>query len=140
VLLDQAQNIKLGDFGLAKELTTDTRLAQTNVGTPFYMSPELINGRPYDEKSDIWSIGCLLYELAALRPPFDATNHLALAVKISAGKFHRIPSKYSDELFDMIRSVLPSMRRRNCVFLLRKCVSFFLSSQVVSPSRTLPQT
>mmetsp|Transcript_5755 Transcript_5755/g.11104 ORF Transcript_5755/g.11104 Transcript_5755/m.11104 type:complete len:534 (+) Transcript_5755:149-1750(+) len=115
MMLDQNENIKIGDFGLAKELSSGSKLAQTNVGTPFYMSPELINGKQYGEKSDVWSLGCLLYELASLRPPFDATNQLQLAVKINAGKFHRIPNKYSDELNSAIRAMLqvdPNRRPR----------------------------
>lgn len=53
--------------------------ANTAVGTPLYFSPELVEERQYNERSDMWSLGCLMYELAALRPPFLATNHLALA-------------------------------------------------------------
>jgi len=52
------------------------------VGTPYYMSPEQINEQRYNEKSDIWSLGCIIYEMAALRPPFKAQNHFALAHKI----------------------------------------------------------
>lgn len=103
ILLDADQNIKMGDFGLAKELSSQSKLATTNVGTPFYMAPEIINEKDYDEKSDIWSLGCLLYELAALKPPFEATNAYSLAVKINAGKIARIPSRYSDGLFDAIK-------------------------------------
>ena len=69
----------------------------------FAQAPEIINEREYDEKSDIWSLGCLLFELAALHPPFEASNAVALAVKINAGKYARIPAKYSDALFDAIR-------------------------------------
>lgn len=104
--LDENQNIKIGDFGLAKELATGNKMAQTNVGTPYYMSPELINEKKYNEKTDIWSLGCLIYELAALRPPFEATNQVALALKINTGKFARIPMKYSDGLSDLIRKML----------------------------------
>jgi serine/threonine protein kinase len=103
ILLDAEQNIKMADFGLAKELSSQSKLAQTNVGTPFYMAPEIINEKSYDEKSDIWSLGCLLYELAALKPPFDATNAVTLAMKINTGKFLRIPARYSDALFDAIK-------------------------------------
>lgn len=103
ILLDSEQNIKMGDYGLAKELSSQSKFAQTNVGTPYYMAPEIINEKDYDEKSDIWSLGCVLYELAALRPPFDASNAVALAVKINSGKFARIPNKYSDSLFDAIK-------------------------------------
>lgn len=106
IFLDGARNIKIGDFGLAKELTSESKFAYTNVGTPFYMSPEMVNECKYNEKSDIWALGCLLYELCALAPPFDATNHLSLAVKINAGKFARIPAKYSEDLHRAIRWML----------------------------------
>ena len=112
ILLDAQQNIKFGDFGLAKELSSESKLAQTNVGTPFYMSPEIINEKSYDERSDIWSLGCLVYELAALHPPFNAKNQISLAMKINAGRFARIPKHYSDELFNVIRSMLQVDRRR----------------------------
>jgi len=81
-------------------------MATTIVGSPYYTSPEIINEKEYNEKTDIWSLGCLIYELCALRPPFEAANQVALAVKISAGKFSRIPLKYSDELFLLVRAML----------------------------------
>ncbi|RLN31487.1 hypothetical protein BBJ28_00025770 [Nothophytophthora sp. Chile5] len=105
-------NAKLGDFGLAKELSSESRFAQTNVGTPYYMSPEMVNEMTYDDRSDIWALGCLLYEMATLGPPFDATNQLALAKKINAGKFTRIPSQYSEGLFQVIRWMLHRQRSR----------------------------
>ena len=67
------------------------------------MAPEIINEKDYDERSDIWSLGCLLYELASLKPPFDASNAIALGIKINGGKFDRIPSRYSNGLFDAIK-------------------------------------
>jgi NIMA (never in mitosis gene a)-related kinase 2 len=107
ILLDSNNNIKIGDFGLAKELNSQSQLAQTNVGTPFYMAPEIMNEKQYDHKSDIWSLGCLVYELAALRPPFDASNACALAVKVNQGRFPRLPSpKYSRSLMEVITSML----------------------------------
>jgi len=60
----------------------ESEFAHTSVGTPYYMSPELINEHKYNEKSDIWACGCLLYEMCALSPPFVAQNYLALAMKI----------------------------------------------------------
>lgn len=112
IFLDANNNAKLGDFGLAKELSSESRFAQTNVGTPYYMSPEMVNEMTYDERSDIWALGCLLYEMATLAPPFDATNQLALAKKINAGKFARIPSQYSEGLFQVIRWMLHRQRSR----------------------------
>ena len=67
VFLDAHRNVKMGDFGLAKELPSQSKFAYTNVGTPFYMSPEMVNELRYNEKSDIWAVGCLLYEMAALK-------------------------------------------------------------------------
>lgn len=98
IFLDAKKNVKLGDFGLARILHHDTSFAKTFVGTPYYMSPEQMNRMSYNEKSDIWSLGCLLYELCALSPPFTAFNQKDLAEKIRIGKFRRIPYRYSEEL------------------------------------------
>lgn len=106
VLLDAEGNVKLGDFGLATELGSASAWARTHVGTPLYMSPEQVNEQRYNEKSDIWALGCVVYEACAHKPPFVAGNHLALAVKINAGKFDRIPSCYSDDLHRAIRWML----------------------------------
>ncbi|XP_045694552.1 serine/threonine-protein kinase Nek2 isoform X2 [Phyllostomus hastatus] len=106
VFLDGKQNVKLGDFGLARILNHDTSFAKTFVGTPYYMSPEQMSRMSYNEKSDIWSLGCLLYELCALMPPFTAFNQKELAGKIREGKFRRIPYRYSDELNDIITRML----------------------------------
>ena len=70
------------------------------------MSPEQINDSKYNEGSDIWSLGCIIYEMAALHPPFQAQNHLSLAIKIKAGKYERIPNRYSDELQRVIQWML----------------------------------
>ena len=70
------------------------------------MSPEQINDQKYNEKSDIWSTGCIVYEIAALRAPFEATTHYQLAMKIKSGKLDRIPSLYSDDLMTVIQSMI----------------------------------
>jgi serine/threonine protein kinase len=106
IFLDTQGNAKLGDFGLSKILTDESGFAYTTVGTPYYMSPEQINDKKYNEKSDIWSCGCLLYEMCALSRPFEASNHLSLALKIKSGKFERIPTIYSEELQRVITWIL----------------------------------
>ncbi|XP_058469663.1 serine/threonine-protein kinase Nek2 [Solea solea] len=106
IFLDRKQNVKIGDFGLARILNHDTSFAKTFVGTPYYMSPEQMNQLSYNEKSDIWSLGCLLYELCALSPPFTAYNQRDLAEKIREGKFRRIPYRFSDKLNSLLSKML----------------------------------
>jgi serine/threonine protein kinase len=102
VFLDSENNVKLGDFGLSRMLSNESNFAYSQVGTPYYMSPEQIEENRYNEKSDIWSLGCFLFELATLNPPFEASNHLSLALKIKSGKVERIGSRYSEELSRII--------------------------------------
>jgi len=104
--IDSSNNIKLGDFGLSKILNDDTGFACTKVGTPYYMSPEQIDDNRYNEKSDVWACGCLLYEMCSLNPPFEASNQLSLAIKIKSGKYENIPNVYSSELQRVIQWIL----------------------------------
>jgi NIMA (never in mitosis gene a)-related kinase len=106
VFFDAKNNVKLGDFGLARVLDKGSQYAYSHVGTPYYMSPEQINDSKYNEKTDIWSAGCVLYEMAALRPPFEAENQFSLATKIRAGNFNKLSEKYSEELSRVIRWML----------------------------------
>jgi len=106
LFLDIDNNVKLGDFGLSRIMGKESLYAYTNVGTPYYMSPEQISEEKYDEKSDIWSLGWIMYEITSLKPPFEATSQLALAVKIKDGKFNRIPKNYSEELWRVITLML----------------------------------
>ena len=102
IFLDKNNNIKLGDFGLSRLLSSEKKFAYSHVGTPYYMSPEQIDETKYNEKSDIWSLGCLLYEMAAFRPPFQAKNQIMLGIKIKSGKIERINKRYSNELWKCI--------------------------------------
>ncbi|KAK6537777.1 G2-specific serine/threonine protein kinase [Orbilia ellipsospora] len=113
VFLDHDTCVKLGDFGLSRILASDQHMATTYVGTPYYMSPEIVCDLPYTSRSDIWSLGCVIYELCALSPPFDAKSLPALCQKIQAGRFNPIPSSYSPELrrvVDMCLRTNPSDR------------------------------
>lgn len=63
------------------------KMMQTQTGTPYYASPEIWNDEPYDQKSDIWSLGCIVYEMAALRPPFRADTMDELFRKVTKGVY-----------------------------------------------------
>lgn len=137
VLLDSTcTHVKLADFGLAKVLSDDTVCARSHVGTPSYMSPEQVRSDMYDAKSDIWSLGCLMYEMATLTPPFRAKNPLLLARKITEGKFSPLPEHYSFELRDLISSMLElhPKRRPSVETVLRLCEASPVSSPLSSRS------
>lgn len=72
MFLTKDDMIKIGDLGVAKMLNQTANMAHTVVGTPYYLSPELCEEKPYNNKSDIWSLGCVLYELCTLKHPFEA--------------------------------------------------------------------
>ncbi|KAM8977605.1 serine/threonine-protein kinase Nek5-like [Pelodytes ibericus] len=93
---------KLGDFGIAKILNNTMELARTRVGTPYYLSPEICDNLPYNNKTDIWSLGCVLYELCALKHPFEAGSLHQLVVRICRGRFEPLSSKYSYDLRTLI--------------------------------------
>ena len=81
-------------------------MAHTIVGTPYYLSPELCEEKPYNHKSDIWSLGCVLYELCTFRHPFEANNQGALILKIVRGKFTPVSNMYSTDLKNLVNSLL----------------------------------
>ncbi|XP_004535317.1 serine/threonine-protein kinase 3 [Ceratitis capitata] len=106
IFLDTHGNAKLGDFGLARILRKNQDFTATFVGTPYYMSPEIVKGSQYDRKSDVWAVGCLTYEMCALRTPFQAAKFEELTLNISNGKFNHIPAVYSDDLQKTIALML----------------------------------
>nr|XP_002121569.2 serine/threonine-protein kinase Nek3-like [Ciona intestinalis] len=98
--------VKLGDFGISKEIDHTLDKASTCVGTPCYLSPELCQDIPYSFKSDIWALGCLLFEMCALAPAFDAANLISLFYKIVNGKYADLPPNCSPELKALVGQIL----------------------------------
>jgi NIMA (never in mitosis gene a)-related kinase len=104
VFLNRDGTVKLGDMNVSK--LARKGLLYTQTGTPYYASPEVWRDQPYDSKSDVWSLGCVLYESIALKPPFRAEDMQGLYKRVLAGKFSKIPSNYSDELLKTVTALL----------------------------------
>jgi NIMA (never in mitosis gene a)-related kinase len=101
IFLSSKGELKLGDFNVSK--VAKKGMLYTQTGTPYYASPEVWKDRPYDSKSDIWSLGCVLYEMITLRPPFKAADMKGLFKKVTAVDYPPIPSRYSSELSQIIK-------------------------------------
>ena len=101
-------SVKLGDLGLGRAFSSQTYEALSKVGTPLYMSPEVLDGRGYEWKSDIWSLGCLFYEVAALRSPFfqQGINFYMLGRRIMSRQFEPLPAGYSSEMGQLVDAML----------------------------------
>jgi len=113
IMLDAEGHVKLVDFGFTKLLAAN-QLAMSVVGTPLYMSPELLQKQGYDDRTDVWSLGCIFYELLTLAPPFGGRSWEELTSNI-LNKVPPSPSteKYSSELRTVISRMLikdPKMR------------------------------
>ena len=115
IFLMKSGLVKLGDFGIAKGLQNTMDKAKTMVGTPYYLSPEILENKPYDSKTDIWSLGVLLYEMMTFRMPFVANSLPMLSVKIMRGQYTPPPAIYTKDLREIVSkclTVLPSKRPR----------------------------
>ncbi|OMJ76319.1 hypothetical protein SteCoe_24345 [Stentor coeruleus] len=96
--------IKIGDLNVSK--VNKHGLAVTQTGTPYYACPEVWRDKPYNSSSDIWSVGCVIYEMAAQRPPFMANDMKGLYDKVIKGIYPPIPPGYSHDLSNIISQML----------------------------------
>jgi NIMA (never in mitosis gene a)-related kinase len=106
IFLTSNNEVRLGDFGISRVLKNTMDQAHTLVGTPYYLSPEMVNGQPYDHRSDIWSMGVVLYEMLTLQHPFNADSLQMLALKIIQGNYPPIPKQYSEGVNDLLSKML----------------------------------
>lgn len=98
--------VKLGDFGISRVLEGTSDAAMSTVGTPYYMSPEVCRNDPYNWKSDVWALGCVLYEVCALKRAFESSSLAGLIYRIVNDKHDQIPTFYSQALNDLISQLL----------------------------------
>ena len=98
--------VKLGDFGIARILDGTSDYAKTCIGTPYYLSPEICENKPYNNKSDLWAMGCVLYEMATLKHAFQAGSMKNLILKIIRGSYPPVHSRYSYDLRHLVTALL----------------------------------
>lgn len=115
-------SVKLGDLNVSK--VAKKGLGYTQTGTPYYASPEVWDDRPYNNKSDIWSLGCVIYEMITLRPPFRAENMEGLYHRVCKGQYNRISEKYSNDLAYIIKQLIQvdPNKRPSCEEILKMSV------------------
>ena len=114
VFLYSNGDAKIGDLNVSK--VTRTGIGHTQTGTPYYASPEVWQDNPYNNKSDIWSLGCVLYEMITLKPPFRAQDMEGLYKRVLRGQYSKIPDRFSNDLFQIVQFLLqvnPKLRP-NC--------------------------
>ena len=111
-LVKDKYQCKIGDMNVSKVIKEKELLTQT--GTPYYASPEVWRDEPYSYKSDLWSIGCVIYELCNLKPPFKGKDLDELFLNVCKGKPERIYNTYSDDLWKMIQMLLEVDVKKRC--------------------------
>ena len=124
---------KIGDLNVSK--VTKEGLGYTQTGTPYYASPEVWKDQPYDNKSDIWSLGCVTYEMLTLHPPFRAESMDGLYEKVMKGKYPKINERYSIDISELLKLLfkVDSNQRPSCEDILKnplvtKRMEFFKSN------------
>ena len=101
------RHFKVSDLGVSRQVSEQTKMLNTFYGTPLYLSPEIIENKAYNEKTDIWSLGVLLYELCALVPPFRANSLMALAKVVMAGNYEPLDAqRYSRNMIKCVKWLL----------------------------------
>ncbi|KAM7063352.1 serine/threonine-protein kinase Nek4 [Molossus nigricans] len=143
VFLTRTNIIKVGDLGIARVLENHCDMASTLIGTPYYMSPELFSNKPYNYKSDVWALGCCVYEMATLKHAFNAKDMNSLVYRIIEGKLPPMPKDYSPELAELIRTMLskrpeerPSVRSILRQPYIKRQIFFFLEATKAKTSKS----
>ncbi|NXS80117.1 NEK4 kinase, partial [Erpornis zantholeuca] len=147
IFLTRTNIIKVGDLGIARVLENQYDMASTLIGTPYYMSPELFSSRPYNYKSDVWALGCCVYEMATLKHAFNAKDMNSLAYRIIEGKLPPMPKDYSPQLVEIIQTMLskkpeerPSVKSILRQPFIKQQISLFLEATKAKAARNHKKT
>ncbi|XP_058811585.1 serine/threonine-protein kinase fused isoform X2 [Topomyia yanbarensis] len=105
ILLDRNMTAKLCDFGFARNMTMGTHVLTSIKGTPLYMAPELLEAKPYDHHADLWSLGCIIYEMLAGEPPFSSTSMIHL-VRLIRNQYIKWPSFLTANCISFVQGLL----------------------------------
>nr|XP_033782552.1 serine/threonine-protein kinase Nek4 isoform X2 [Geotrypetes seraphini] len=142
IFLTRTNIIKVGDLGIARVLENQYDMASTLIGTPYYMSPELFSNKPYNYKSDVWALGCCVYEMATLKHAFNAKDMNSLVFRIIEGKLPAMPKHYNPQLGELIGTMLSKQpeKRPNVKDVLRRSyikhhISLFLQATKVKAGK-----
>ncbi|NXH37528.1 NEK4 kinase, partial [Dicaeum eximium] len=147
IFLTRTNIIKVGDLGIARVLENQYDMASTLIGTPYYMSPELFSNKPYNYKSDVWALGCCVYEMATLKHAFNAKDMNSLAYRIIEGKLPPMPKDYSPQLVEIIQTMLskkpeerPSVKSILRQPYIKQQISLFLEATKAKAARNQKKT
>ncbi|NXG19913.1 NEK4 kinase, partial [Grallaria varia] len=147
IFLTRTNIIKVGDLGIARVLENQYDMASTLIGTPYYMSPELFSNKPYNHKSDVWALGCCVYEMATLKHAFSAKDMNSLVYQIIEGKLPPMPKDYSSQLVEIIQTMLskkpeerPSVKSILRQPYIKQQISLFLEATKAKAARNQKKT
>lgn len=141
VFMNKSGLVQLGDLNVSK--IAKKGLLYTQTGTPYYASPEVWKDQPYDLKSDIWSFGCVVYEIVALKPPFQAADMDGLYKKVLKGVYPKIPDCYSADVNSLLQSLIkvnPAHRPTCDQILKMDKVKMHMERLGIDPSKTANQS
>ncbi|XP_049277580.1 serine/threonine-protein kinase fused [Anopheles funestus] len=137
ILLDRNMCAKLCDFGFARNMTIGTHVLTSIKGTPLYMAPELLEAKPYDHHADLWSLGCIIYEMLAGEPPFSSSSMIHL-VRLIRHQYIKWPSFLTSNCISFVQGLLerdPAKR----ISWSRILIHPFVKGHIVTVDENVPQ-
>ena len=139
ILLTKTGDIKISDFGISRILSNSDEFASTSIGTPYYIAPEVCKGESYNYQADVWSLGCIIYELCSLKRPFEGNSIAIVLDSILNKEPETISGSYSIALISLVFSMLiknPSQRPTVSKIIESINVQMFGEHKVIKPRKS----